>query len=144
VPTDVRVEELIRRPPDEVASVMFDPRNDAAWTTGVIAARPLTDGRLRLGSTVERDVKFAGRRFTYRYEVVAADERSVDLRVARPFPMTVRYVVESVPEGTRTSIHAHGDARGFFRLAGPLLDRMVRRNITKDLRALKRLVETGA
>lgn len=139
--TDVRVEVTIRRPPADVAAIMFDPRHDTAWTTGVIESRPLTGGPLRAGAVVERDVSFAGRRFTYRYEVVAADERSAELRVERPFPLAVTYRLEEVPDGTRTSIHARGDAGGFFRLAGPLLDRMVRRNITKDLEALKRLVE---
>lgn len=65
---------------------MFDPRNDAIWTTGVIECRPLTDGPLRQGSRVERTVKFLGRRFGYQYEVVAADgERFVEMRVTQPF-----------------------------------------------------------
>ncbi len=136
MPTDVEVSELIRRPADEVAAVMFDPYRDGDWTTGVVAARPLEGG-----TSVERDVRFAGRRFTYRYDVVAADDRSRELRVAQPFPMAVTYLLEPVQDGTRTTIHARGDARGFFRLAGPLLNALVRRNIRRDLRALRRLVE---
>jgi hypothetical protein len=141
VATDVRVEVLIARPPEDVAAVMFDPSHDAEWTSGVVASRQVTEGPLRPGSVVERDVTFAGRSFTYRYEVIAADATSLELRVERPFPMAVTYRLDEVTDETMASIHARGDAGGFFKVAGPLLNGMVRRNITKDLAALKDLVE---
>lgn len=141
---DVQPEILIRRPRAQVASFMFEPRNDALWTTGVIECRPLTDGPLRAGARVERVVKFLGRRFGYQYEVVAADERSVEMTVEQPFPMQIRYELEDAPEGTRVRIRARGDASGFFRLASPIMSRMVRRNITADLTALKKHLEVGA
>lgn len=140
--TDVRVEVLIHRPRAAVASYMFDPANDAAWTTGVVEANPRQPGRLRPGSRVERIVSFLGRRFGYEYEVVAAeDDRLVEMHVARPFPMQVRYVLEDAPEGTLAAIEAKGDAGGFFRFAAPLLDAMVRGNIGKDLELLRAQVE---
>jgi hypothetical protein len=39
-------------------------------------------------------------------------------------------------------IRAGGDAAGFYRVAAPLLARAVRRGIERDLRALKRLLES--
>ena len=140
---DVRVEVTIAKPRAAVAAVLFDPKNDAAWTTGVLEVRPLTDGRLKKGSRVVRKVKFAGRTFDYEYCVVAADgDRFVEMEVDEPFPMSIRYELIDVPDGTVASIHTHGEAGGFFKIAGPLLKTMVRRNISKDLAALKALVET--
>ena len=52
---------------------MFDPANDAAWTSGVVTSRPLTEGRLRPGSRVERTTRFLGREFSYVYYVVDTD-----------------------------------------------------------------------
>lgn len=124
---------------------MFDPAYDARWTGGVVSSRAITPGPLRPGSAVERTVRFVGRTFTYRYDVVAGDgQREIELRVENPFPMRVRYLLEEVAEGTRASIHATGDAGGFFRLAGPLLDVMVRRSIGRDLTALRRTLEGEA
>jgi hypothetical protein len=141
---DVKPAILIRRPRAEVAAVMFDPQNDARWTTGVVDCRPLTGGRLRAGSRVERVTRFLGRRFSYVYQATAADDDvSVDLEVNEPFPMRIRYELQDAAEGTLTSIRAQGDATGFFRLAGPLLARMVARNIGKDLEKLKALVEAS-
>jgi hypothetical protein len=141
--TDVRVEVTIQRPRAEVAAYMFEPTNDAAWTTGVVDVRPLTPGRLRIGSKVDRTTKFLGKTFGYRYEVVDADgDRMVAMRVEEPFPMQIRYELADAPEGaTTTVIHAKGDASGFYRFAAPLMNRMVRRNIRKDLEALKARVE---
>ena len=136
--TDVRVELEIPRPRSEVAAYMFDPSNDARWTTGVIAVNPLTPGRLRVGSRVERTVKFLGKRFSYTYEVVdARDDVLVEMTVTEPFPMHVRYeLADAGAASTRAAIHARGDATGFYRLMSPIMNRMVRRNIRRDLEAL--------
>jgi carbon monoxide dehydrogenase subunit G len=136
--TDVRVELPIARPRADVAAYMFDPENDAAWTSGVIAVNPLTPGRLRVGSRVERTVKFLGKRFSYTYEVVdARDDDFVEMIVTQPFPMHVRYELEPIDAGsTKVAIHARGDASGFYKLMSPIMNRMVRRNIRRDLEAL--------
>jgi hypothetical protein len=142
---DVQTEVLIRRPRAEVAEFMFDPKNDAMWTTGVVECRPLTEGRLRAGSKVERVTKFLGRQFGYTYEVVDADaDGFVEMKVEQPFPMQIRYELRDAPEGTLARIRAQGDATGFFRLAAPFMSRMVRRNITNDLETMKEYLEAKA
>lgn len=140
--TDIREQVTIARPRAEVAAYMFDPANDAAWTTGVLEANPRQPGRLRSGAKVERIVSFMGRRFGYEYEVVdAAGDEFVEMTVEKPFPMRIRYELVDEGDATRASIHATGDSSGFFRLAGPMVDPMVRRNIRADLEALKRTLE---
>jgi Polyketide cyclase / dehydrase and lipid transport len=125
---------------------MFDARNDTSWTTGVVACRPLTNGGvLRPGARVERVTKFLGRQFTYEYRVTAReDDRRVDLSVDEPFPMRIRYELADDEGGTLASIRATGDAGRFFRIGGPLLAFMVRRNIARDLAALKAHLENSA
>lgn len=137
--TDVRVELRIARPRADVAAYMFDPSNDATWTSGVIGVNPLTPGRLRVGSRVERTVKFLGKRFSYTYEVVdARDDSLVEMVVTQPFPMHVRYELEPVDASTtNVAIHARGDASGFYKLMSPIMNRMVRRNIRRDLAGLE-------
>jgi len=138
--TDVRVELQIPRTRSEVAAYMFDPVHDAAWTSGVVAVNPLTPGRLRVGSRVERTVKFLGKTFSYMYEVVdAGDDAFIEMSVAQPFPMQVRYQLDPVDAATtRVAIHARGDASGFYKLMSPILNRMVRRNMRRDLANLAR------
>lgn len=141
---DISTEVVIARPRPEVAAFMFDPKNDAIWTTGVIESHPHADGPLARGAKVERKVKFLGRRFSYLYEVAdAAPDAFVELLVDQPFPMKVRYELEDDPRGTIARIRAQGEPGGFFRMAGPLLSRMVKRNITNDLELLKEYLEAS-
>lgn len=139
---DVRPEIVVRKPRSEVAAFMFDPANDLTWTGGITASRPQQPGPLVAGATVVRTAKFLGRTFDYGYVVTAHEpDRLVEMRVEKPFPMTVRYELEDVPEGTRVAIRATGSPGGFFAVAAPLMRWQVRRSIAADLERLRRNVE---
>jgi hypothetical protein len=140
---DVSAEVEIARPRAEVAAFMFDPRNDAIWTTGVVEARALQGGPLRAGAKVERVSKFLGRRLEYLIEVTAADpERFVEMHAREPFEIHVRYELEALEGGRSIArIRTSGGGTGFFRMAAPLLAKMVRRSIANDLENLKAYLE---
>ena len=87
---DVQPSIEIALPRSQVAAFIFDPENDAKWTSGVLECKPLTPGRLRKGSKVERLTRFGGKTFSYIYEVTDADDdRSVEIKVDNPFPMQI-------------------------------------------------------
>jgi uncharacterized protein YndB with AHSA1/START domain len=136
-------EERIARPPDEVAAFAMDPHNDLRWIRGLRSARPLTDGPVRPGTRVERVAGFLGRRFRYVNEVIDLEPgRRLAMRsVEAPFPMTVTYTFEPAAGGTVARIRAEGDPGGAYALAGPLLPRLVRSGLRRDLRALKSALE---
>jgi hypothetical protein len=141
---DIATEVVIRRPRSEVAGFMFDPANEAIWTTGVVESKPFQEGRFRKGARVERVSKFLGKRLAYVYEIEDADADSfVAIRVQEPFPMRIRYELEDAAGGgTVARIRAAGEPGGFFgRVAAPLMSRMVKRNITSDLETLKEYLE---
>jgi hypothetical protein len=97
-----------------------------------------------LGTRVERIAGFLGRRIEYVNEIEEYDPpRRLAMRsVKAPFPMTVVYEFEEVGDGaTLARIRAGGDTRGFYSVAGPLLNQMVKRGISRDLEALKELME---
>jgi uncharacterized membrane protein len=134
----------IARPPDEVARYLFDWRNDPEWIGGIEEARLLGDeSELRTGSQVERVASFLGRRIEYVLEVEEYEPGALlAMRSVRgPFPMTVGYEVSDAPPGTRVRVLVGGDASGFHRVAGPLLNLQARRSIAADLRRLQRLLE---
>ena len=58
--------------------------------------------------------------------------------------MHITYEFEDTDGGTMTRIRIQGEATGFYRLAGPMMSRAVKRNITHDLETLKDLMESGA
>jgi hypothetical protein len=142
---DVQPSVVVHRSPGEVATFMFDPGNDLRWTGGITSSTPARPGLLVEGATVERTARFLGRTFTYGYVVTNHEpDRLVEMRVDRPFPMTVRYELAEHPDGTTVSIRATGTPGRFFGWATPLMARQVRSSITADLERLRACLEQGA
>lgn len=139
---DVTAETTIRRPRDEVASFVMDADNDTKWIGGIKSVRVL-DAPVRQGSKVERVASFLGRKVHYVNEVVelVPAERLVMRSVKSPFPMRVTYVFSDAPGGTLASVRVEGDASGFYKVAGPLMGTMVKRNITRDMASLRAHLE---
>jgi hypothetical protein len=84
-----------------------------------------------------------GRRIEYVNEVTRLDPGSVlEMRsVKSPFPMHITYAFQDAPGGTQTSVRVQGGTSAFYRLAGPLLSRQVKKNVQADLGRLKDIVE---
>ena len=143
MPVDVRPSVRVRRSPGEVAAFMFDPANDLRWTGGITSSTPARPGPLVEGATVVRTAKFLGRGFTYGYVVTRHEpDHLVELKVDRPFPMTVRYELAGDADGTVVTIHATGSPGRFFWWATPLMARQVRNSIAADLERLRACLET--
>ena len=135
---DVTAELVINLPREKVAAFVTEPANDPVWVGGIVKAKMLTEPPVQVGTKVARVAKFMGKRMHYTPEVVACEPNAlVAMRAESPLAMTIRYEFEDADGGTLTRVCVHGDGTGFFRLAGPLLSRMVRRNINRDLRSLK-------
>ena len=141
---DVKAEVVIDRSRDEVARFVMNPDNDPVWIGGIREARMLTQPPLAQGTQVERVATFLGKRIEYVLEVAEYDPKALlAMRsVKAPFPMEVTYQFEEAAGRTLARILIGGEARGFYKLAGPLIALAVKRNITKDLETLKALLES--
>jgi uncharacterized membrane protein len=140
--TDVSTEATIARPRDEVARYATDWRNDREWIGALTDVRLVQEEPLQ----VARVASFLGKRIEYVNEVVEHEpgRRLVMRSVKAPFPMTVTYEFEDAPGGgTLMRIRTEGDASGFYRFAGPLLSRAVKRGVAGDLERLKTRLEAG-
>jgi uncharacterized membrane protein len=143
---DVEARIHIDASPERVANFAMEAENDPRWIGGISATRRLTESPTRVGTKVERVASFMKKRITYLMEVVehAPGERIVMRSIKGPFPMRVTYGFAAREGGTEACIRVEGDPGGFYKLAGPLLGPLVRRSVSRDLRALRRLIELGA
>jgi hypothetical protein len=141
---DVIVHADIDRRPDVVAAYAMDSENDPRWIGGISSARRLTPPPTGVGTRVERIASFRGKRIEYVMDVVehVPRKRIVLKTVKGPFPMEVTYRFEDRSPGTRVHIRVAGNPGGFYWLAGPLLARGVKRNVGRDLKNLKKLLES--
>ena len=141
---DVTMTADIRRPRGEVAAFACDPTNVPAWYANIRSVDVLTPGALGVGSRMRFVATFLGRTIDYTYEVsdLVPGERLTMTTASGPFPMTTTYAFEDLgTTTTRMTMRNHGSPSGFGAVAAPVMARAVRHAMTKDLRALTRLLE---
>ena len=142
---DIQAQVVIDRSRDDVARFAMDPSNDPTWIGGIAEATMLTDPPFGKGTKVRRVASFLGRRMEYTPEVVEyVPNTRLVMSTDTPFDMTISYEFEERGAATLARIRVQGGGGGFYKLAAPLLGRMVKRNVTRHLRALKRLLGARA
>lgn len=145
VSVDVQVETIIQRLPRDVAEFAGDPTNAPQWYANITSIHWQTPPPVSLGSRMDFEAHFLGRRLVYTYEVVEWEPtRRLMMRTADgPFPMETTYTWEPAGQtGTRMTIRNRGNPSGFSRMAAPMMKRAMRRATTKDLQRLKIILET--
>ena len=137
---DVAVEAVIHRPVAEVASYAGDPTNAPTWYVNIESVEWRTPAPVALGSRMDFVASFLRRRIAYTYEVteLVPGERLVMQTAEGPFPMRTTYTWEPAGAGTRMTLRNTGEPSG---VAAPVMQAAMRRAMTKDLAALKRILE---
>jgi uncharacterized membrane protein len=141
---DVTVETVIERPAAVVAAFAGDPSNAPRWYSNIKSVRWRTTPPVEVGSQMDFVAEFLGRELSYTYEVVeqVVNERLVMRTAQGPFPMETTYEWTAIDaERTQMKLRNRGEPAGFNRVAAPMMAAAVRRNTTKDLQRLKRLLE---
>jgi uncharacterized membrane protein len=141
---DVTVEAVIERPLRDVAAYAGDPANAPQWYANIRSVRWRTSPPLEVGSRMDFVATFLGRHLSYTYEVVdlVTGERLVMRTSEGPFPMETTYQWREAGTGrTLMRLRNRGEPSGFSRFTAPMMAIAVRRNTTKDLARLKRLLE---
>lgn len=142
---DVAVEAVLPYPRELVASYAGDPSSAPEWYANIISARWRTLPPVAVGSRMDFEARFLGRRLSYTYEVVELDpeERLVMRTADGPFPMETTYTWESVAGGTRTTLRNRGTPSGFAKVAAPVMARAMKGAMTKDLARLEERLRQG-
>lgn len=134
---------VINRPSDEVFAYISNFENNPQWQKGQLEAKFTSDGPLGVGSTYDQVAKFLGRRIVPTFEVLEyePDKMVKAASTAGSFPITFTRMVEPREGGTLVTAVVEGDSSGFFKLAEPLMARLVKRSVDADYRNLKRILE---
>ena len=135
---DVEVQAVIPFPRDEVAAYAGDPTNAREWYANIQSVTWRTPPPVVLGSKMDFEARFLGRRLAYTYEVVDLDPgRRLVMRTADgPFPMETTYTWEQVDGGTLMKLRNRGAPSGFAKVAAPMMARAMKSAMGKDLARL--------
>ena len=144
---DVTTQIEIDRPPEVVAAYAVDPTNAPEWYENIESVDWKTSPPVRVGSRMEFVAHMLGRRLAYTYEVkeLVPGQRLVMSTAQGPFPMETTYTWEKVGGGrTLMKLRNRGMPSGFARVGSRIMAAAVRRETTKNLKALKQLLEKQA
>jgi uncharacterized membrane protein len=143
-PVVVRID--IARPADEVFIFLDDVTNNTQWLRGMVSCTWTTDPPTRVGSRYEQVARFLGREIRTSFEVTeheAGHRVTIASRAGSSFPLTVtREVIPRGADACAVIETVESDPAGFYRMATPLLRLMVGRNIRRDYRRLRTLLES--
>ncbi|WP_116450313.1 SRPBCC family protein [Blastococcus litoris] len=140
---DVAVEAVIPYSREVVASFAGDPSNAPQWYADIVSVSWHTRPPVAVGSRMDFEARFLGRRLRYTYEVVELEpgERLVMRTADGPFPMETTYTWESVPDGTRMRLRNRGAPTGFARIGAPVMAKAMKSAMVKDLARLTERLE---
>lgn len=141
-----RVEHTIEinRPVEEVFAFLEKPENMPLWANSVVEATQTSSGPVAQGTTCHIVNRAMGRRMDMNFVVTEYERNSIyaSKTTSGPFPMQMRYTVETVDGGTKLNVVSEVDLSGFMGLAGPIVKRMAQKQVEGDHANLKALLES--
>ena len=142
----IQVSTVINRPVEEVFGVLSNDENRPKWSSTTIDVKKTSEGPIGIGTTW-RAVDRIFRRRIERESVFTEYEpnrKITQKSTSGPVPFEVRLICEPVEGATRVIVIAEAQPSGFFKLAGPLFERLRKRQFESDLADLKQGLEAHA
>jgi carbon monoxide dehydrogenase subunit G len=134
-----------KRPIGEVFAALSDWTNTSTWISGTQSVTKTSDGPIGVGTTWQAAGKTLGRTIEADITVTEfePDHRFV-WTTDKPFKATTTLTCESVDGGTKVDQTTDGELEGFFKLAGPMMQPMAKRQIQHDLETFRDLMDGRA
>lgn len=141
---EVTASVSINRSAEDVFEFLADMANNPRWQQGMRSCTWTSEPPLALGSTYDQEASFLGKKIVSSFEVVEF-EPGTRIRIRTTggsMPIDVTRTVTDRPAGTSVvGAIVRGDSSKLFKIADPVMKRMVERSVRGDYRRLKTLLE---
>ena len=128
--------------PEEVAKLMFRPKRDKLWVTGLKEVYPMASGLYEKGAKVQRIGTFLGKHYDAKLLVTRFEENKlVQLYADEPFEMNILYKLEEVDTGTRIHLSISSISDIDFNSPMSIISGKIQENVDDDLENLSRRLE---
>ena len=137
---DFTLESRFERSPADVFDYVSDPERLPTWQTNTVSAVP--DGPMGVGTRLREVHRMPGGKEVASVVEVSEFEpgRIFALRVVEGTPVHLRITLDPDGDGTRMRFRAYGELGGAMRLVAPVLGWTLRRQISRQLDTLGRVL----
>jgi hypothetical protein len=134
---------VIKRPIDEVFGYLENMENLPRYDPDVDAAHKTSDGPVGLGTTGQTSGRFLGLRYMTYWEVFEYEppRKLASKTVSGSSYLEVHHTIEKTEGGTRLATVVRWEIRGFFKIAKPVVVRVVKKHFEEGMATLKRLLQ---
>ena len=134
----------INRPVSEVFQFITNHENAQLWLGGWLETRPTSEVQ-GVGYTWVDVIEMLGRRVETEYKLteVELDQKLAFNSIGGSFPVSGLYSFAPAGEGTTLTFEIEGQSSGFFKIADPLLNRLLQRQWDTNLANIKDILEAG-
>jgi uncharacterized membrane protein len=134
---------VINRSPDEVFGYVIDVATWPKWETGLLEAEQTSEGPVGQGTTFKGLNEMMGRKMEWTSEITEYEANKKVGHKILSGPMSVEQTLtfEPAQDGTRFTLVAEGETGGFFKMAEPLLNRTMKKQLEGNLATLKQILE---
>ena len=128
--------------PREVAKLMFNPKRDKLWVTGLREVYPMASGLYAKGAKIQRIGTLLGKYYDAKLLVTKfVENQAVQLYADEPFEMNINYKLTELEDGTEIQLSISSISDIEFNSPMTIISKKVQENIDEDLANLKRRLE---
>ena len=141
---EVTAAVIIDRVPADVFAYIADMSNNPTWQKGMQSCVWTSEPPLHLGSTYDQVAKFLGKEIVSSFEVTEFVEGE-KIRIESTkgsMPLDITRSVRGSGDGSEVSATVRGDSGKLFRIASPLMKRLVQASVRADYKRLKAQLES--
>lgn len=143
---ELKTSVVIKRPVGEVFSYMTNARNLPNWMSELVEAKQASEGPVGVDTKISAVANVLGRQIE-NIQVVTEykPNKKFTIKAASgPVKSEDEFIFEPVEGGTKLIRKTKGEVGGFFKMAEPLVSRMMSRQFDTNFANLKDLLETEA
>lgn len=142
----IEVSTVISQPVEEVFAVLSNEENRPKWSATTIEVKKTSAGPIGAGTTWRGVDRIFGRRLQRAsiFTEYKLNRKITQKTTSGSVPFEVQLMYESVEGGTRVIVIAEAQLSGLFKLVGPLLRRLRKRQFASDLANMKAMIESNA
>jgi uncharacterized membrane protein len=137
---------VINQPAEQVFDFVTDIEKLPQWMSELIEAKQTSEGPVGVGTTAHAVASPVGRRVETTQEITEYEpnRKFVIKSTSGAVESKDEYIFDSVPGGTKVTRLTEAELGGFFRMAEPLVARMLNRQFETNFSNLKDLLEVKA